>query len=64
MNTENKKFYVTLEYVCTYNAEYNHTHTVPTGFMKFDTAVQFGETLTEMYKDHLTNVANYSVTWR
>jgi len=63
MKTE-KKFYVTLEYVCSYNAEYNYNHEVPTGFNYFDSAVQFGDTLVDMYKDNLTKVGNYTVTYK
>ena len=64
MNTENKMFYVTLEYVCDYNRENDYKHEVPNGFKKFDAAQQFGDTLMELYKDKLTRVANFTVCWK
>lgn len=63
MNTE-KKFYVTLNYVCSWNEEYNHTNEIPQGFTKFDTALQFAETIESMSKGHLTYLDNYSITWK
>ena len=63
MNTD-KLFYVTLEWVCDYNAEYNHNHDIKVGFNKFDTAVEFAETVMDNTKNYLTKCVNFTVTWR
>ena len=45
MNT--KQFFVSLDYHCEYEPQYDYTQNVGKGFNSFDTAQQFAETIME-----------------
>lgn len=64
MKTENKKFYVTLEYVSGSNKSFEYKTTLGRGFASFDAAQQFGETVMDNTKDCNTRVDNFTVCWR
>ena len=63
MKTE-KKFYVTLEWECGFDASYNKKQKLNAGFKTFDTAQQFGDTVMDNTKECNTRVANFTVCWR
>ena len=63
MKTE-KKFYVTLEWECGFDASYNKKQALNAGFKTFDTAQQFGDTVMENSKQSLSKCVNYTVCWR
>ena len=63
MNT-NKQFFVTLEYHCEYEPQYDYSQNVGKGFNSFDTAQQFAESVMETTKTYLTKVVNYSVCYK
>ena len=59
-----KQFYVTLDYHCEYEPQYDYTQNVPQGFNSFDTAQQFAETIMEKTKTYLTQAVNYSIVYK
>ena len=60
----NKQFFVSLDYHCEYEPQYDYTQDVLKGFNSFDTAQQFAETIMEKTKTYLTKVVNYSICYR
>ena len=62
MNT--KQFFVTLDYHCEYEPQYDYSQNVGKGFNSFDTAQQFAESVMEKTKTYLTKVINYSIVYK
>jgi len=63
MNT-NKQFFVTLEYHCDFEPQYDFNKEVGTAFKSFDKAVDFAEAVMKNTQTYLTKVVNYSVCYK
>ena len=60
----NKQFFVTLEYHCDFEPQYDYNKEVGQSFNTFDKAVDFAEAVMRVTQTYLTKVVNYSVCYK
>ena len=60
----NKQFFVTLEYHCDFEPQYDYKQEVGQGFKTFNKAVDFAEAVARVTQKYATKVVNYSVCYK